>query len=244
VTALALAVLGASLLGSVHCAAMCGGFLAVVAGDPGGRSHPVIPGLAYSGGRLIAYGALGLVAGALGTIVDVAGAMSGVERVAGIIAGALIVLWGSLTLTELAGVRIAVLRAPRALARLLALGLRVIAPWPAPARGFVLGLCAACLPCGWLYAFVITAAGAGSPVRGLGVMLVFWLGTLPVMSVLGAGLGILAAPLRKKLPAACAIAMIVIGLVALGARLWPHATSGARAAGTAARGHVHGHASQ
>jgi uncharacterized protein len=242
VTALVLAVLGASLVGSVHCAAMCGGFLAVVAGGPAGRLRPVILSLAYSGGRLIAYGTLGLVAGALGTVVDVAGAVSGVERAAAIVAGVLIVLWGSLTLIEIAGVRIALLRAPRALARLLSLGVRAIAPWPAPVRGFVLGLCAACLPCGWLYAFVITATGAGSPVGGLVVMLVFWLGTLPVMSVLGVGLGILAAPLRRKLPAACAIAMIVIGLATLGARLWPPASVTADPPGAPAREHVHRHA--
>jgi sulfite exporter TauE/SafE len=50
-------------------------------------------------------------------------------------------------------------------------------------------------------------------------MTVFWAGTLPVMLSLGAGLQALAAPLRRHVPVVCAIAMIVVGLLAVAGRI-------------------------
>ena len=58
-TPLVLAVLAASLLGSPHCAAMCGGFVCFYAGagraHRAGRRH-----VAYNAGRLVSYVLLGL----------------------------------------------------------------------------------------------------------------------------------------------------------------------------------------
>jgi sulfite exporter TauE/SafE len=90
----------------------------------------------------------------------------------------------------------------------------------APARrALVMGLLTACLPCGWLYAFVVAAAGTGSPLGGAGLMAVFWLGTLPVMVGLGVGVRALARPLGRLLPVGCAVAMIVVGLLAVAGRV-------------------------
>ncbi|MBE7450024.1 MAG: sulfite exporter TauE/SafE family protein [Kofleriaceae bacterium] len=44
----------------------------------------------------------------------------------------------------------------------------------ARARAALLGLLSAALPCGWLWAFVVVAAGTGSPVGGALVMTAFW----------------------------------------------------------------------
>jgi sulfite exporter TauE/SafE len=52
-------------------------------------------------------------------------------------------------------------------------------------------------------------------------MAVFWLGTLPVMLGLGVGLVALAGPLRRHVPAVCAVAMIVVGLLAVAGRVRP-----------------------
>jgi len=64
--AFALVVLVASLLGSVHCAAMCGAFTCLYA-NPVERGRPIggelPPHLAYNLGRLAAYVALGALAG-------------------------------------------------------------------------------------------------------------------------------------------------------------------------------------
>ena len=73
---LVLAVLAASLLGSPHCAAMCGGFVCFYAGS--GDRRGVAGHVAYHLGRLAAYLTLGVLAGTLGSRLDAAGRMAGV----------------------------------------------------------------------------------------------------------------------------------------------------------------------
>lgn len=215
-TALALTVLGASLMGSLHCAGMCGGFVAFYAGAGHGRAG--LSHAAYNVGRLVAYAVLGAMAGTLGLALDLAAAPVGIQRAAAMLAGLLITLWGTRTLLEVAGVRLASLRPPAVLSGAVARGVAVVARQPAMTRALVVGLLTGLLPCGWLYAFVVTAAGTGDPLRGAGLMAVFWAGTLPVMAGLGVAVQAMAGRIRRWVPAACAVAMIVVGLLAVAGR--------------------------
>ena len=215
-TALALTVLAASLVGSLHCAGMCGGFVAFYTGAGGRRQG--LGHAAYNIGRLAAYATLGALAGALGAALDLASAPAGIQRGAAVLAGALIALWGTRTLLETAGVRMARLEPPAALRGAVARGVAAVAAQPPVTRALVIGLLTGLLPCGWLYAFIVTAAGTGDPLRGAGLMAVFWLGTLPVMAGLGVAVQALAGSLRRWVPAVCAVAMIVVGLLAVAGR--------------------------
>ncbi len=215
-TALALTVLGASLMGSLHCAGMCGGFVAFYAGAGDGRAG--VSHAAYNLGRLAAYAVLGALAGALGWALDLAAAPIGMQRAAAVLAGLLITLWGLRMLLEVAGVRMASLRPPAILSGAVARGVAVVARQPATTRALVVGLLTGLLPCGWLYAFVVTAAGTGNPLLGAGLMTVFWVGTLPVMAGLGVAVQAMAGRIRRWVPAACAVAMIVVGLLAVAGR--------------------------
>ena len=49
---LLLSILGASLLGSVHCAAMCGGFVCLYSGAGPARHTGAAPHAAYNAGRI------------------------------------------------------------------------------------------------------------------------------------------------------------------------------------------------
>jgi sulfite exporter TauE/SafE len=74
------------------------------------------------------------------------------------------------------------------------------------------------LPCGWLWAFVVSAAGTASAWTGASVMTVFWLGTVPAMTgVLTLG-GPLIARVRRKLPVISACVLIALGVVTLAVR--------------------------
>lgn len=216
-TALVLAVLAASLLGSLHCAGMCGGFVAFYAGDTRGRDART-GHACYNAGRLLSYATLGALGGALGAALDLGGAVIGLQRVAAGVAGALIALWGTSMLLAALGRAAPRLDPPPLFATVVRRGLaRVTGRRPAT-RALVIGLLTGCLPCGWLYGFVATAAGTGSVASGTAVMVVFWLGTLPAMVSLGLGLRVLAGPLGRRLPAACAAAMIIVGLLAVAGR--------------------------
>ena len=77
---LALGVLTASLLGSMHCAGMCGGFVCFYATGADGRAGGTGSHVAYNVGRLVSYLVLGLLAGVLGQGLDRVGGLVGLSR--------------------------------------------------------------------------------------------------------------------------------------------------------------------
>ena len=199
-TALLLAVLVASLLGSAHCAGMCGCFALLAArdGGPGASTGSLGRSVAaYHGARGAAYVVLGVVAGALGAALDFGGAWVGWQRAAAIAAGASLVLIGGFSLLRVSGVRIGFSRSKRTaggtsklgagLRRFVTAGHRFAARFRGSRRAAWIGALSALLPCGWLYAFLVTAAGTGSPIRGGLVMLAFFAGTVPVLALIGCG---------------------------------------------------------
>jgi hypothetical protein len=210
---LAGAVLVASLLGSMHCAGMCGPFVCFYAGADARASawgH-----LAYNGGRLVSYLLLGVIAGAVGAGVQQVGYGVGVSRAAASVAGVLMITWGVVQLLVARGVRVP-MPAPLAGAQQwMAARLRDVRDLAPTARALTVGLLTTLLPCGWLYAFVLTAAGTGSVRDALLVMIMFWIGTLPMMLALGVGVRRLAGPLRDRLPIFSALVLVAIGLYSL-----------------------------
>jgi sulfite exporter TauE/SafE len=211
-------VLLASLAGSVHCTAMCGPFVCVYAGvgrSPGtARSH-----VAYHLGRLLSYALLGALAGSLGRSADQLGLLVGISRGAAIFAGALMVGWGVSTILAARGAA-SFPRAPWATLRLpLGALLARLRGRPAIVRAGATGLLTTLLPCGWLYTFVAAAAGSGSAVGGVATMAIFWLGTLPALTVLGAVAQRLAGRFGPRLPVAAASLVVLLGLLTIAGRM-------------------------
>jgi hypothetical protein len=222
-SALLLGVLAASFFGSLHCAGMCGPFVAVYSGlDVGGRARSRLASHgAYHLGRLLTYGGLGAVAGAVGSAVDLAGSAAGVARVSAIAAGFVMMLWGLASLLETQGVRLLPAAAPAALRRALVRVLARLADKPRPLRALIVGLSTTLLPCGWLYAFAVTAAGTGSVLGGVAVMGAFWLGSVPLLFAAGVGLGALSSRLRQHVPVLIAVLLIAVGLATISMRINP-----------------------
>jgi sulfite exporter TauE/SafE len=212
-------VLLASLGGSLHCAAMCGPFMAAVTGfGPGGRASPATHA-AYHLGRLVTYLALGAAGGLLGGALDLAGNVAGVGRVSAFVAGFILVAWGVSALIARPALVTLRRRAPSRLGSVLGSALAWLGRFPPLPRALLLGFSTTLVPCGWLYAFVATAAGTGGVFSALGVMLVFWLGTLPALLVAGFGLRGLSARLGARVRTASAVLIAVSGLALLGARI-------------------------
>lgn len=215
VVALAGTVLAASLLGSAHCAGMCGGLALVAAGDE--RSSRLVRQGGYHLGRLASYALLGAAAGLAGSVVDDAGTLVGVQRVAAIAAGVAIALFGAVTIVRALGWRVPGLCVPTPLVSLAQAVHRRTLRLPAAWRGVPLGLATPLLPCGWLYAFAAIAAGSGSAAVGALVLASFWLGTVPALVVAVGGARAMAARLGRWAPVAMGVAMLAVGVhVALG----------------------------
>ena len=83
----------------------------------------------------------------------------------------------------------------------------------------LIGMLTTLLPCGWLYAFAITAAGTASPLWGALTMAVFWAGTLPVLVAVGAGAAKLTGALGARAPVLTTCALIGVGLWTVAGRL-------------------------
>jgi len=211
--ALVVPVMAASLVGSLHCAGMCGGFVAFYSGGDENAGRRRISGhLAYNGGRFVTYVLLGAVAGSFGAAVDLAGSAAGVGRVAAVVAGSVMVLWGLGLLLSHAGLEVWRLRPPAFIEQRTVRLLASLKGRPPVVRAGLIGLSSTLLPCGWLYAFAVTAAGTGSALGGATVMAAFWAGTVPVLFGLGLGLQSAASRLRRHVPVISALALIVVGM--------------------------------
>lgn len=213
-------VLVASLLGSPHCAAMCGPFACLYGGQTA-RRRSWVPHLAYNLGRLGSYLLLGATAGLAGAGLNQLGGLAGLPRAAAIVAGALMIAWGGMTIAAALGIRVPGASPPPGFRRLLGRVVTRFQEHPPALRALALGLLTTLLPCGWLYAFVATAASTGTPLRGALVMAAFWAGTLPVMAAIGVAAQRGLDPLRRRLPVVTATVLVVLGLLTIGGRLMP-----------------------
>lgn len=193
------------LLGGVHCAGMCGGIVsalgmlkssqpespAALAGIPVTvaaqkpfASSALLRISLYNLGRISMYTLLGTLAGAVGSVAWLMQSILPVQQLAFFLSNVLIILMG---LYVLGLKRIAVV--------VESLGARI---WqrirPAATRrlagnGFINSITAGALwgmvPCGMVYAVLSAALVSGSAFNGALLMLVFGLGTLPNLMLLG-----------------------------------------------------------
>jgi sulfite exporter TauE/SafE len=218
-TALLVTVLAASLVGSLHCVGMCGPFVAFYSGADGSTgARRLLSHAVYSGGRLVAYVLLGLAAGAIGAALDLAGALTGVQRVAAVVAGVVMVAWGVIALLRIRGFKMFRHSGYSLLGGWSRRAFSSIGHRPPVVRAAALGLLSGLLPCGWLWAFLVTAAGTGSSIAGAAVMAAFWLGTVPSLVAVGLGAQLIGAPLRRHVPAVTAVLLVALGVFAILAR--------------------------
>jgi hypothetical protein len=218
--ALALSAFVASLLGSPHCAGMCGPFvpLAVPLRARGSRSRAGRSLLAYHGGRLAAYLAMGVVAGSFGALLERGGALLGVQQAAALIAGATMIAVGVVGIARRLGVRLPLPASSSTLARVLH-GATAAAGRLSPVRrAATVGLVTSFMPCGWSYAFAVAAAGTGSAGLGAIVMVALWLGTLPALTAVGFVAERISPSVRARLPVVVSAMLIAMGAYAMAFR--------------------------
>ena len=211
---LAMAVIVASLLGSLHCVGMCGPLALWVTG--GGSSRATIS--AYHVGRLSTYLIAGAVAGILGAAVSIGGDMVGFQSAAAKVAGGLLIAVGLFRLAKLHPrfnrplLSSATSSGPSTVAAVLKRFKPLLDRQTAVSRAYLGGLITTWLPCGWLYLFVLVAAGTGGVLPAVVVMFAFWIGTLPALTTMLVGFHSLTPKLRGMLPIAASVFLIVTGL--------------------------------
>lgn len=181
--AILLAAFAAGLMGGAHCAAMCGGIVGAVCGpraDGGTVAGQWRHALAYNGGRIFSYAVAGALAGALG--------QGGLALRGGPLAQQTLLFMAGAVLLIMALYLAGVTPIARGLEAVGSIAWRRIQPysrWFLPVdsvpRALGLGAVWGWLPCGMVYAVLLTAMATADVRHGALVMLAFGLGTLPNM---------------------------------------------------------------
>ena len=201
------------LLGSSHCVGMCGGFAALVGLNTGTFAGNLRAQLVYSGGRLMSYTALGGLAGFAGKrLVNSVPGMVNVPAILCIIAGAFLVREGLLA----SGWWPRRVTGASTTGCLLKPLFSTLLKTPGARNVFVAGIVTGLLPCGLVYAFVSLAASSGDLLNGMGTMLAFGVGTIPLMVVTGCGASLLSWTARQRMWKFAAWSVVATGLLTLG----------------------------
>lgn len=211
-----LALFAAGLVGSVHCAGMCGGLAcALCCASERSRWRRQ---LLYNLGRVGTYVFLGAVAGLAGARVVHEGAAwgSAPQRLLAVVSGGLLVVIALQFFGYRLGAR---LGAAAIVMEGLAAGLRGVARSPRAAAPLALGVLNGFLPCPLVYAFLMQAAATAAMLPGMALMGAFGLGTFPAMLFMGVGGAALGPRLRRAHVAGTLL--LALGLVTLARALLP-----------------------
>lgn len=195
------------LVGSLHCIGMCGPI--AISLPLGNKSwwHRTLGGVTYNTGRIMTYGILGALFGFLGQGIK----MAGLQRWASIFIGVVLILSvvfpapfkGKIKIEQFlfgyAGRMVGKFRK-----------LFTITSFPSL---LLIGLLNGMLPCGLVYVAVAGALNTNSILEGIGFMLVFGLGTLPVMLTIPLLGNLIGSGFRKKYRHILSVMIVILGVL-------------------------------
>ncbi|WP_209331592.1 sulfite exporter TauE/SafE family protein [Lunatimonas salinarum] len=177
-------------LGSFHCVGMCGPIaLAVSAND---RSRFLLNKLAYNAGRAITYSFMGGVVGLVGFTLGLAG----FQQWLSVLLGGLIILMAFFyRKSERWLGKVGMFGTINKLKTSLGIYLKK--------RGlsafFITGLLNGLLPCGMVYVALAASLALQSPLLGAAYMMVFGIGTVPLLLVLMLSQGVISGNVRERM---------------------------------------------
>lgn len=199
------------LITSLHCVAMCGGINLSqcvsykFSGKETSKVAKLKPSLMYNAGRVISYTLLGGIVGAIGSVVSFSGTAKGIVS---ILAGIFMVIMGLNMFNIFPWLRKFTPHMPKVFGKKIHAGGGKHGP-------FYVGLLNGLMPCGPLQAMQIYALGTGSFAKGALSMLLFSLGTVPLMFGFGAVSSFLSSKFTHKMMKVSAALVIVLGIIML-----------------------------
>ncbi len=208
------------LLGGAHCLGMCGGVVGMLTAglDESIRLNPKKTAhyhLNYNIGRILSYILMGAIFGLVGLILAQTLQISLFDNILRILSGVLMIMVGLYIGNWSSSIQILERLGAKLWSKLQPIATKFI-PVTNLKSAFFVGLLWGGIPCGLVYGALSFAVLSGSMFKGMLIMLVFGLGTLPsllIMAGLSAKLShAIQEPIFRKLSG---ILIIVLGVVAL-----------------------------
>lgn len=195
------------LMGSLHCVGMCGPIAFMLPVDRNSNLKKLTQIFIYHTGRLFAYGIMGLVFGFLGKGLFVFGMQQKLSIIIGIIMIVVVLLpyktFGKYNLSK------PVYKLISKVKNRLGKALQKKTPDTFLTIGFLNGF----LPCGLVYMGLFGAIAMGNPWKGSLYMVLFGMGTIPLMTTAIYFSGLLKGAARQKIQKMIPVFVIVIGVL-------------------------------
>lgn len=193
-----------------HCIGMCGPLVSTfMLHQHKQRADGTTSLLIFQMGRLTTYVLLGLLAGAVGSLVRFTIMAQGWQSILSIVIGLLMLIAG-INLSGWWPLKTHLV--PLGLLRHATARIQTLISLKHSAAKFALGLSNGLLPCGPIYAMLLLAAASGSSQRGVFIMLLFGLGTLPAMLGVGFFASRVSLRLRSQLNRVVAVMIVLVGI--------------------------------
>ena len=195
------------LISSLHCIGMCGPIAMMLPVDHKNPTKKAMQILTYHFGRLTAYGFLGLAFGLLGKGLFIAGFQQNIS----IAVGVLMIIIAIVPEKVFAQYNFSkpIYKVISSIKSSLGNQFKRKTFDALFSIGFLNGL----LPCGLVYAALFGAIAMQNEVLGVAYMLLYGIGTIPLMSVVVYASGFMSVPLRSKLQRIIPIITIGIGIL-------------------------------
>ena len=197
------------VLTSTHCVAMCGGInlsqcvpRQAALNTSADSLANLRPSILYNAGRVLSYTVIGGLVGALGSIVSFSNTGKGIIALT---AGIFMVIMGLNMMNLFPWLRRFNPRIPKIFA------VKIVEQKKSN-RPLYVGLLNGLLPCGPLQAMQLYALSTGDPFKGALSMLLFSLGTVPLMFGLGALSTMLTKRFTARMMTASAVLVIILGV--------------------------------
>jgi sulfite exporter TauE/SafE len=195
------------LIGSLHCAGMCGPIAIALPLARENWLRKISGGLLYNFGRILTYGVLGGLFGLLGRGIKLAG----LQQWASIAIGIIMIV--SVLFPFIFREKILIDDLFSGYARRLTGGFRKLFSRESLPSLFIIGLLNGLLPCGLVYVALAGAINTNDVVMGVAFMMMFGIGTTPMLlgiSIMG---NMISLRLKRKLSKVIPIFIVMLGLL-------------------------------
>ncbi|KAF0128910.1 MAG: hypothetical protein FD155_2921 [Bacteroidetes bacterium] len=195
------------LIGSFHCIGMCGPIAIAL---PIGRKSWLdrsLGGLVYNIGRTVTYGVLGAIFGLLGKGIE----MAGFQQWASILMGIIMIL--SVFFPFIFREKFNIDTFTSGFTGKLVRRFKVLFGKQSKSNLFVIGLLNGLLPCGLVYVAVAGAINTNDVVLGVLFMILFGLGTIPIMLSVSLIGNLASGTVRKYMNRVLPVFIVILGII-------------------------------